>query len=53
MAQDIMRNFDIGGRRFQEEYKDVYRVPLTGHNFITVVEKSDGELLYINCDKKL
>ena len=46
MAQDIMQNFDMGGRRFQEEYKDVYRVPLTGDIFITVVEKSDGKLLY-------
>ena len=43
LAQDIMQTFDMGGRKFQEEYKDVFRLPLTGDIFITVVEKSDGK----------
>lgn len=42
MAQDIIQRYDMGGRKFQEEFKDVFRLPLTGDMFITIVEKSDG-----------
>ena len=45
-AQDVMQQHDLGGRKYQQEYTDLYRAPLTGDMFLTLVDKSDGNYLF-------
>ena len=47
MATYIIQSSDLGGgRKYEEEYKDIFRLLLTGDMFITTVEKSGGAYFF-------